>query len=373
MKKNIVFLFGIISILGILLTACKNETESVTTIDVTINGKAVDQVALSLNSLMSYEFAVQSSDKVGRIELLKNVNGINSGLSVAGSTTGSSEKVAGSVLVTSEMKLILNVFGKDFKLAATKSIQVKIFVTTNAVTEIALTSAKSGGVIADMLTNITARGVCWSTLPNPTNDLVTKTSDGSGTGAFVSEMKNLAMGTTYFVRSYIVGAQGVIYGNEQVFTTLSPPVPEIPNGGFEAPVISGFVMNPQPNVWTFTGGGAGMQRNGSAFGAKNAPEGFQTGLFQQAASISQMMDLPAGNYAISLKGAQRGTQAQTFELYFDALLIGKFQPATADFELFVSDKFTAAAGTHKITITGSNAKGGDNSGFIDEVKLLYRP
>jgi hypothetical protein len=71
--------------------------------------------------------------------------------------------------------------------------------------------------------------------------------------------------------------------------------------------------------------------------------------------------------------AQRGAQAQTFEVYFDAILIGKVQPATADFELFVSDTFTATAGLHKITITGTNAKGGDNSGFVDDVKLVYRP
>jgi hypothetical protein len=85
------------------------------------------------------------------------------------------------------------------------------------------------------------------------------------------------------------------------------------------------------------------------------------------------MEFPAGNYAISFKAAQRGTQAQTFEVYFDALLIGKLQPATSDFELFVSDTFTASAGAHKITIMGTNAKSGDNSGFIDDVKLVYRP
>jgi len=373
MKKKIIYLFGFLAFAGMFLSSCENQTESVTTIESTIDGKPVDQVALSLNSLMSYEFAVQSSDKVGRMELLKTVNGISSNIAVLSSSTSSGEKVAGTVMVTSEMKLTLNVFTRDYKMAASKSVQVKIFVTTNPVTDITLTSAKSGGVIADMLTGITARGGCWSTSPGPTIDLSTKTSDGTGTGAFVSEMKNLAMGTTFYVRSYITGSTGVIYGNEQIFTTLAPPVPDIPNGGFESPVISGFVMNPQPNAWTFTGGGAGMQRNGSAFGAKNAPEGFQTALFQQAASISQTMDLPAGNYAISFMVAQRGTQAQTFEVYFDALLIGKLQPVSADFELFVSSTFTATAGPHKITISGTNAKGGDNSGFVDDVKLLYRP
>lgn len=373
MKKHIIILFGFIAIIGLLLTSCAKKTESSTDIQVTINGNAVDQVALSLNSFMVYEFTVQSSEQVGRMELMKNVNGVNSNISVLGYSKGQLEKVAGSILVTSEMKLTLNVYSLNNMITASRTISAKIFVTTNPVTDITLTSARTGGVIADILTGITARGVCWSTKPNATVDLATKTNDGTGTGAFTSDLKNLAMGTTYYVRSYINGSQGVIYGNEQIFTTLSPPVPSIPNGGFEAPVISGFVMNPQPNVWIFTGGGAGMQANGSAFGAKAAPEGNQTALFQQAASISQTMDFPAGNYAISLKAAQRGTQAQTFEIYFDATLIGKLQPASADFELFVSDTFTASAGPHKITISGTNAKGGDNSGFIDDVKLLYRP
>ena len=373
MKKKIFYLFGLFSIIVLLLSACKKQNDSTATIQVTINGTAVDQIALSLNSFLSYEFAVQSSGPVGRLELVQMVNGISSNIAVAGHATGSSTKVAGSVLVTSEMQLTLNAYSNDYNIIGTKTITVKIFVTTNAVTAVTLTSATTGGVIADILTNITARGVCWSTSPNATVDLSTKTSDGTGTGAFVSTLSNLAMGTTYYVRSYINGSQGVIYGNEQIFTTLSPPVPAIPNGGFESPVITGFVMNPQPNVWTFTGGGAGMQANGSAFGAKTAPEGVQTALFQQAASISQTFDFPAGNYAISFKVAQRGTQAQTFEVYFDATLIGKVQPAAADFELFVSSTFTATAGAHKITITGTNTHGGDNSGFVDDVKLVYRP
>ncbi len=375
MKKNIIYLFGVFSIINLLLTGCKEQLETVTTtIESTINGKAVDQVALSLNSYMNYEFTVQSSGKVGRLALIKNVNGVNSNVSIISYSTSSSEKVSGSVEVTSEMQLTLNVYDKaGISIISGKTIIVKIFVTTNVITEIALTSAKTGGVIADVGGGITSRGVCWSTLPNPTVDLTTKTNDGTGTGAFVSTLSNLAMGTTYYVRSYAISSQGVLYGNEQKFTTLSPPVPAIPNGGFEAPVITGFVMNPQPNVWVFTGGGAGMQANGSAFGAKTAPEGVQTALFQQGASLSQTFDFPAGNYAISFKVAQRGAQAQTFEVYFDTKLIGKVQPATADFELFVSDTFTATAGSHKITITGTNAKGGDNSGFVDDVKLVYRP
>jgi hypothetical protein len=372
MKKHIINLFGFISIIGLFLTSCAKKTEVSTDIQVTINGTAVEQVALSLNSFMNYEFTVQSTEQVGRMELMKNVNGVNSNISVVGYSTGQLEKVAGSILVTSEMKLTLNVYSLNNMITATKAIQAKIFITTNPMTNITLTSAKTGGVIADILTGITARGVCWNTKPNATVDLATKTSDGIGTGAFASDLTNLAMGTTYYVRSYINGTQGVVYGNEQIFTTLSPPVPAVPNGGFEAPVISGYVMNPQPNVWTFTGGGAGMQRNGSAFGASNAPEGTQTGLFQNGAEISQTFDFTAGNFALGFMAAQRGAQKQSFEVYFDLTLIGKIVPASATFEAFVSDTFKATAGPHKITIRGTNS-GGDNTGFIDDVKLLYRP
>ena len=96
MKKHIINLFGIISMIGFLLASCEKKTESSTDVQVTINGTAIDQVALTLNSFMSYEFTVQSSERVGRMELMKNVNGVNSSISVLGYSTGQLEKVAGS-------------------------------------------------------------------------------------------------------------------------------------------------------------------------------------------------------------------------------------------------------------------------------------
>ncbi len=357
----------------LFLTGCKNQMESVITIQATINGEVVDQVALSLNSLMGYEFTVQSSGKVGRMELIKNVNGVNTNISVVGFANGANEKVAGSVEVTSDMQLTLVVYDKN-KISTSKTILIEIFVKTNEVTDITLTSAKTGGAVADAGGVISARGVCWSTLPNPTIETSPKSNDGVGTGEFISEMKNLSPATTYYVRSYAIGSQGVLYGNEQIFSTLIPPVPTVPNGGFEDPVIaSGFLRRPTPNVWTFVGTGAGIQKNGSAFGAKTAPEGVQTALFQNGGvAIFQTIEFTEGYFALSFMAAQRGTQAQTFEVYFDDTLIGKLQPASADFEYFVSDTFFATAGPHKITIKGTNGHGGGNAGFIDDVKLEYR-
>jgi len=375
MKNRIVYFLSFFAFISLLLIGCDDQEESsVITIDSSINGVVLDEVAVELNSLVNYEFDVQSSEKLGKIELVKTVNGVSNNIYIVGYPTSTGEKVTGSIEVTSEMQLTLVAYGNKKTVSDnTKTITIKIFATTNPVTEITLTSAKTGGVIADVGGAITSRGVVWNTNPLPTVDLSTKTADGTGTGAFVSTLTNLTPGQTYYVRSYVVSSAGVIYGNEMSFMTLAPPVPEIPNGGFELPVIAGFVMNPQPNVWTFTGGGAGMQRNGSAFGAATAPEGFQTALFQQAAEISQTIQFTNQKLVLSIMAAQRGTQGQTFELYYDDALIGKVTPASSAWATYVSDVFTATAGPHKITIKATNAKGGDNSGFVDNVKLIYKP
>ncbi len=93
-------------------------------------------------------------------------------------------------------------------------------VTTNDVTDITINSAKCGGnVTSDGGANVTARGVCWSTSQNPTiND--NKTSDGSGTGSFTSNLINLNANTTYYVRAYATNEKGTSYGEEKSFTTI---------------------------------------------------------------------------------------------------------------------------------------------------------
>lgn len=94
-------------------------------------------------------------------------------------------------------------------------------VTTAEVTELTSNSAKSGGnVISGGGGSVTGRGVCWSTKTGPVitgND--NKTSDYSGTGAFVSNITGLQPNQTYYVRAYATNMAGVAYGNERSFTT----------------------------------------------------------------------------------------------------------------------------------------------------------
>jgi uncharacterized protein (TIGR02145 family) len=91
---------------------------------------------------------------------------------------------------------------------------------TASITRINSTSATSGGYInSDRGAVISARGVVWSTTPSPTIDLLTKTSNGSGTGSFTSTLNNLTPKTTYYVRAFATSSAGTEYGNEISFTT----------------------------------------------------------------------------------------------------------------------------------------------------------
>ena len=94
-------------------------------------------------------------------------------------------------------------------------------VTTTDITDITASTAKSGGNV----TNnggfpVSARGVCWNTMGSP--DLSDQhTTNGNGDGTYTSNMTNLSLGTTYYVRAYATNSKGTSYGEEKSFTTPS--------------------------------------------------------------------------------------------------------------------------------------------------------
>lgn len=96
-------------------------------------------------------------------------------------------------------------------------------VTTNPISNILLNSASGGGVVvSNGGSNVISRGVCWSTLPNP---MISSsiTQNGSGVGSFSSNIISLDPSTTYYVRAYATNSIGTVYGNQEVFTTISLP------------------------------------------------------------------------------------------------------------------------------------------------------
>jgi hypothetical protein len=96
-------------------------------------------------------------------------------------------------------------------------------LTTTTVSSITTTSAVSGGnITADGGGAVTARGVCWATTANPTISN-SKTSDGTGTGSFTSNVTGLLQGTAYHIRAYATNSAGTAYGNDLPFSTTGIP------------------------------------------------------------------------------------------------------------------------------------------------------
>ena len=120
-----------------------------------------------------------------------------------------------------------NSMQSEVKTFVTESIPVSLpTVITADVSEITANSAVCGGEVTnDGGCSITARGVCWSTLANPTiSDSFT--ADGTGIGSFVSDLTDLSSNTTYHVRAYATNELGTAYGLDKEFNTLM----QVPTG-----------------------------------------------------------------------------------------------------------------------------------------------
>jgi uncharacterized protein (TIGR02145 family) len=113
-----------------------------------------------------------------------------------------------------------NSVGTGYGMSFSLTTQGLATVTTTEITQISSYSALSGGnITSNGGANVTARGVCWSTSPNPTIALNTKTVNGSGSGLFNSTLVELTPAANYYVRAYATNAAGTAYGTERIFTT----------------------------------------------------------------------------------------------------------------------------------------------------------
>lgn len=111
--------------------------------------------------------------------------------------------------------------------AKTDSIKLVPTVTTTPVSSITIGTALSGGnVESDGGSVIISRGVVWSTSPNPTVTLSTKTSDTTTSSKHISSISGLTINTTYYVKAYATNSIGTGYGTQLIFKTLSSTLPE---------------------------------------------------------------------------------------------------------------------------------------------------
>jgi hypothetical protein len=134
-----------------------------------------------------------------------------------------------------------------------------------------------------------------------------------------------------------------------------------------------FQYQPPASPWTFTGA-AGLAGNGSGFtsGNPNAPDGTQVAFLQETGTISQAFNWTAGLFTVSFQAAQRGNWqhgVQTFQVSVDGNLEGTFTPAGTSYASYTTSVFAVTAGKHTLKFVGLDPNGGDNTAFIDSVRV----
>jgi hypothetical protein len=121
-----------------------------------------------------------------------------------------------------------------------------VAVTTTSATSITSTTAASGGTtLSTTCGSITAKGVVWGSIANPTVPSANSTNDGAGTANFTSNVSGLTPGTTYNYRAYTTNSNGVTsYGANQTFTTLSlEPTAHAASFTVSSPTSSSLTLN----------------------------------------------------------------------------------------------------------------------------------
>lgn len=151
-------------------------------------------------------------------------------------------------------------YSNELSLTTSSVISLPTLTTTVASSITTTTSVSGGTISSDGGAAIIARGVCWSTSANPTIALSTKSTNGTGTGVFNSNLIALSANTTYHVRAYATNSVGTAYGTDLSFITsnsASTSVTDIDGNTYQLVTICS-------QVWTKTNLNVSKYRNGDA-------------------------------------------------------------------------------------------------------------
>lgn len=115
---------------------------------------------------------------------------------------------------------------------ATYSEAVAPTVVSGTTSSVTGTSATvSGNVVWDGGSEITARGVCYSTSSASVTTADSKVTATAAAGTYSASLTGLAAGTTYYARSYATNSVGTSYGELVTFTTTGgAPTSSVPAG-----------------------------------------------------------------------------------------------------------------------------------------------
>jgi len=157
-------------------------------------------------------------------------------------------------------------------------------------------------------------------------------------------------------------------------------LPRLVNASFEKPGLGTGAKSYVYGLaagWAFAGApgnGSGITANANDFTRANppAPDGAQVAFLQGQGSFAQAVCFPAGTYTLSFQAAQRGSinvGGQDFQVLVDGKVVGRFDPAGAAYREYTTRQWTVTAGRHVVQFQGLCGRGGDNTAFIDAVRI----
>lgn len=184
----------------------------------------------------------------------------------------------------------------------------------------------------------------------------------------------LAANTTYYYEVSAVNTNGESASSTemsavaQAATVLNFETPNVGSGNFE--------YDPTGGPWTFTGAspnGSGIVSDDSEFGNPNAPGSYlQGGFVQEDGSISQSISgfTPGTTYTITFSAAERSGNSQSWNIKVNNSVIGSYNPgSSATAYTDYTATFTATASTSTLQFVGTDLAGGDNTVFIDNMRI----
>jgi len=188
---------------------------------------------------------------------------------VDGSGTGSFLSTLGGLNALTNYKVrayATNSVGTSYGIQETFTTLGLPTISTNSVSSIASTAATSGGnVSSDGGSTVTARGMVYNNLQNPTTS-DNFTNNGTGTGSFISVVNGLSASTLYYIRAYATNSVGTAYGNQLSFTTSVPTIATVTTLG--ATMITASSASLEGEV--LSDGGSAVTAKGMAYSAINA-------------------------------------------------------------------------------------------------------
>ncbi len=217
MKNRLIF---IIIILSFLFSTCKKDELEI--YDVTINGYNVITGTTSVQITVRYTYPTALKSVVGYIS--PNIDMSDSKIT-NGEINDRRFIVQFENLVANthyyyyyEYNNGVDVIKTSVKKVTTNDYNLPTVTTLNVSNITAIYATCGGNVTDDGGSAVTERGVCWSTIQNPTI-ADSHSTDGTGTGSFISNMTELAINTKYYVRAYAINIKGISYGEQKYFTT----------------------------------------------------------------------------------------------------------------------------------------------------------